>query len=66
MSGRTALQCLGPLAVESSAAGVPGLLLAGDSAGFIDPMTGDGLRFLLELLVEPPEPFSLSVTAARP
>jgi flavin-dependent dehydrogenase len=36
---------LGPLAVETSAAGVPGLLLAGDAAGFIDPMTGDGLRF---------------------
>jgi flavin-dependent dehydrogenase len=40
-------QCLGPLAVESSACGVPGLLLAGDAAGFIDPMTGDGLRFAL-------------------
>jgi flavin-dependent dehydrogenase len=38
---------LGPLAVECSAAGVPGLLLAGDAAGFIDPMTGDGLRFAL-------------------
>jgi flavin-dependent dehydrogenase len=38
---------LGPLAVESSACGVPGLLLAGDAAGFIDPMTGDGLRFAL-------------------
>ena len=25
----------------------PGLLLAGDAAGFIDPMTGDGLRFAL-------------------
>jgi flavin-dependent dehydrogenase len=36
---------LGPLAVDASAAGVPGLLLAGDAAGFIDPMTGDGLRF---------------------
>jgi flavin-dependent dehydrogenase len=36
---------LGPLAVESAHCGVPGLLLAGDSAGFIDPMTGDGLRF---------------------
>jgi flavin-dependent dehydrogenase len=36
---------LGPLAVDSRAAGVPGLLLAGDAAGFIDPMTGDGLRF---------------------
>jgi flavin-dependent dehydrogenase len=36
---------LGPLAVECTAAGAPGLLLAGDAAGFIDPMTGDGLRF---------------------
>jgi len=36
---------LGPLAVDGSAAGLPGLLLAGDAAGFIDPMTGDGLRF---------------------
>jgi flavin-dependent dehydrogenase len=38
---------LGPLAVDSTAAGCPGLLLAGDAAGFIDPMTGDGLRFAL-------------------
>jgi flavin-dependent dehydrogenase len=38
---------LGPLAVDASAAGVPGLLLAGDAAGFIDPMTGDGLRFAI-------------------
>jgi flavin-dependent dehydrogenase len=38
---------LGPLAVDGRAAGVPGLLLAGDAAGFIDPMTGDGLRFAL-------------------
>jgi flavin-dependent dehydrogenase len=36
---------IGPLAVDADAAGVPGLLLAGDAAGFIDPMTGDGLRF---------------------
>jgi flavin-dependent dehydrogenase len=35
---------LGPLAVDARAAGAPGLLLAGDAAGFIDPMTGDGLR----------------------
>ena len=26
---------------------MPGLLLAGDAAGFVDPMTGDGLRFAL-------------------
>jgi flavin-dependent dehydrogenase len=38
---------LGPLGIESRAAGCPGLLLAGDAAGFIDPMTGDGLRFAL-------------------
>jgi geranylgeranyl reductase family protein len=38
---------LGPLAVDAHAAGRPGLLLAGDAAGFVDPMTGDGLRFAL-------------------
>ena len=38
---------LGPLAVEARDAGCPGLLLAGDAAGFIDPMTGDGMRFAL-------------------
>jgi len=38
---------LGPLACDASAAGCPGLLLAGDAAGFVDPMTGDGLRFAL-------------------
>jgi flavin-dependent dehydrogenase len=43
----TEVQVLGPLAVDVSAAGVPGLLLAGDAAGFIDPMTGDGLRIAL-------------------
>ena len=36
---------LGPLAVDVQVPGAPGLLLAGDAAGFIDPMTGDGLRF---------------------
>ena len=43
----TPVTVLGPLAVESIAAGMPGLLLAGDAAGFIDPMTGDGLRFAI-------------------
>ena len=38
---------LGPLAVDARAAGMAGLLLAGDAAGFIDPMTGDGLRFAM-------------------
>ena len=38
---------LGPLACDASAVGCPGLLLAGDAAGFVDPMTGDGLRFAL-------------------
>lgn len=37
---------IGPLAIDATSAPVPeGLLLAGDAAGFIDPMTGDGLRF---------------------
>ena len=38
---------LGPLAVDCGSVGYPGLLLAGDAAGFIDPMTGDGLRFAI-------------------
>jgi flavin-dependent dehydrogenase len=38
---------LGPLAIDSEGAGCPGLLLAGDAAGFVDPMTGDGLRFAI-------------------
>ena len=36
---------LGPLAVDVAQAAFDGLLLAGDASGFIDPMTGDGLRF---------------------
>jgi flavin-dependent dehydrogenase len=41
------VRVLGPLALDASAAGIDGLLLAGDSAGFIDPMTGDGLRLAM-------------------
>ncbi len=43
----TEARVLGPLAVDASAAGVPGLLLAGDAAGFVDPMTGDGMRLAM-------------------
>jgi flavin-dependent dehydrogenase len=43
----TQASVLGPLAVETTGAGLPGLLLAGDAAGFIDPMTGDGLRIAM-------------------
>ncbi len=43
----TPVTLLGPLAVDVNAAGVEGLLLAGDAAGFIDPMTGDGLRLAM-------------------
>jgi geranylgeranyl reductase family protein len=38
---------LGPLGVDCDVAGAHGLLLAGDASGFVDPMTGDGLRFAL-------------------
>ena len=38
---------LGPMAVDVRTPGLPGLLLAGDAAGFIDPITGDGLTFAL-------------------
>jgi flavin-dependent dehydrogenase len=39
---------LGPLAVDVGQLSVEGLLAAGDAAGFIDPMTGDGLRFAVQ------------------
>ncbi len=38
---------LGPLAMDVRASAIDGLLFAGDAAGFIDPMTGDGLRFAI-------------------
>lgn len=41
-------QMLGPLAADVRAVGVPGLLLAGDAAGFVDPMTGDGIHLAMQ------------------
>ena len=41
----TAPNTLGPLGVDVAPPAIDGLLLAGDAAGFVDPMTGDGLRF---------------------
>jgi flavin-dependent dehydrogenase len=38
---------LGPLAIDTRVPGRAGLLLLGDAAGFIDPMTGDGIRLAL-------------------
>jgi flavin-dependent dehydrogenase len=38
---------LGPLAVDVRPCVMDGLLLAGDAAGFVDPMTGDGLCFAI-------------------
>jgi flavin-dependent dehydrogenase len=38
---------LGPLAIDTRMPGRAGLLLLGDAAGFIDPMTGDGIRLAL-------------------
>ena len=40
---------LGPLAVDAVPDRLPptGLLAAGDASGFVDPMTGDGMRFAL-------------------
>lgn len=39
---------LGPLAVDVATAGIPGLLLAGDAAGFVDPVTGDGVNLAMQ------------------
>jgi flavin-dependent dehydrogenase len=36
---------LGPLAIDATGEPIDGLLVAGDASGFVDPMTGDGLRF---------------------
>ncbi len=44
-TGRPAV--LGPLAIDARVPGCDGLLLLGDAAGFIDPMTGDGIRLAL-------------------
>jgi geranylgeranyl reductase family protein len=44
----TSAAVIGPLAIEPTEVAPPeGLLLAGDAAGFVDPMTGDGLRFAI-------------------
>lgn len=42
------VRVLGPLAADVRAVGVPGVLLAGDAAGFIDPMTGDGIHLAMQ------------------
>lgn len=42
------VRVLGPLAADATAPGCAGLLLAGDAAGFIDPMTGDGLHLAMQ------------------
>ena len=41
------VRVLGPLASSARRAGVDGLLLAGDAAGFVDPMTGDGVHLAI-------------------
>ena len=57
---------LGPLAIDSSTSGVPGALLAGDAAGFIDPMTGDGLRFAIEGAMLAAEAGVLELSTGQP
>jgi flavin-dependent dehydrogenase len=41
------VRVLGPLAADAHGVGMPGLLLAGDAAGFVDPITGDGMRIAM-------------------
>jgi flavin-dependent dehydrogenase len=41
------VRVLGPLSAETRGAGATGLLFAGDAAGFVDPMTGDGVHLAL-------------------
>jgi flavin-dependent dehydrogenase len=42
------VRVLGPLAVDVPIPGADGVLLAGDAAGFVDPMTGDGIHLALQ------------------
>lgn len=44
----TKARVLGPLAVDVACPACPGLWLVGDAAGFIDPMTGDGIHLALK------------------
>ena len=37
------VRCLGPLAHRATQLAVPGALLVGDAAGFLDPFTGEGI-----------------------
>jgi flavin-dependent dehydrogenase len=41
------VRVLGPLATDVRMPGTDGLLLAGDAAGFVDPITGDGLHLAM-------------------
>ena len=43
---------IGPLAVQVAHPGGPGVLLAGDAVGFVDPMTGDGIHLALQTAEE--------------
>ena len=43
----TEVRVLGPLGVAAAAPGIDGLLLAGDAAGFVDPITGDGVSLAI-------------------
>ena len=42
-----AVVTLGPWPWMRGPSAMPGLLLAGDAAGFVDPMTGDGIHIAL-------------------
>jgi flavin-dependent dehydrogenase len=41
-------RAIGPLALESSRAWSPGVMLVGDAAGFFDPFTGEGIAAALK------------------
>jgi flavin-dependent dehydrogenase len=41
------VRCLGPLAYRANRLAVPGALLVGDAAGFLDPFTGEGIHAAL-------------------
>src|SRR5688572_6675245 len=62
-------RAIGPLALEASRVSAPGALLVGDSAGFYDPFTGEGVTLALrsaEMAAEVADRALGSVGAAAP
>jgi len=59
-------RAVGPLALEAKRVSVPGALLVGDSAGFFDPFTGEGVTLALRSAELAAEVADLALRTLRP